>query len=111
MNKTLASLMGAAVLSAMSTVALAQVCEQCGSAPPPPPPPPPPPMTTPGDVVTPGGDNNPFVCRVKGNAGIGNKGEGMRTERDDCDPGNSGAHNQAWRNADKHDDDRKGGKR
>ena len=80
MNKTLASLAGAACLAAASTFAQAQTCDQCGTLPPPPP---------------------TETCKVKGNAGIGNKGEGKGTELNDCDPGKSGLHNQAWKNADK----------
>ena len=80
MKKSLLSFVGAAVLASMTSVAQAQVCEQCGTPPPPPP---------------------TFVCKVKGNAGVGNGAEGRSPERNDCDPGNSGAHNQAWKNADK----------
>lgn len=40
MNTKLSRIIGAAILSTMGTIAQAQTCEQCGSAPPPPPPPP-----------------------------------------------------------------------
>ena len=83
MNKTLSCLVGIAMLSAMSTVAQAQTCDQCGTVPPPPPPP-----TT-------------YICKVKGNAGVGNGAEGRSPELGDCDPGKSGLHNQAWKNSDK----------
>ena len=80
MNKTLASLVGAALLSGMGTFAQAQTCDQCGTLPPPPP---------------------PTVCKVKGNAGVGNGADGRKSELNDCDPGKSGLHNQAWKNSDK----------
>ena len=92
MNRTIASLVGAAILSVVGTVAQAQVCEQCGGAPPPPPPPPvivPTVPTPPVQVV--------IVCTMKGNAGIGNKGEGFGSELNDCDPGKSGLHNNAYK--------------
>ena len=80
MKKTLLSLGAAAVISAMSAVAQADTCEQCGGGPPPPPP--------------------TLDCRgIKSNSGIGNRGEGRGNETRDCDPGNSCAHNQAWKNA------------
>ena len=58
---------------------------------------------TTGRPLEPGPIMDPFVCRVKGNAGSGNKGEGRGNELNDCDPGRSGLHNQAWKNIDKHD--------
>jgi hypothetical protein len=41
------------------------------------------------------------VCRIKGNAGVGNGPEGYRIEAGDCDPAMSALHNQAYKNADK----------
>ena len=82
---SLAILAGAAMLA--STGLLAQTCEQCGTMPPPPPPPP--------------ETFDQFVCRVKGNAGVGNGGDQRPSELNDCDPGKSGQHNQAWKNIDK----------
>ena len=82
MNKILTLFLGMTLLAFMGTFAQAQ-CDQCGTLPPPPP------------VA------EPFVCKVKGNAGVGNGAEGRSPELGDCDPGNSGAHNQAWKNADK----------
>ena len=99
MNKILVPLAGAAILAVMSMSAQAQTCEQCGTLPPPPPP-------TTGKPPVPGPIMDPFVCRVRGNAGIGNKGEGRGTELNDCDPGRSGLHNQAWKNMDKHNNRR-----
>jgi hypothetical protein len=81
MNRIIPALVSAAILSVMSTVSQAQVCEQCGALPPPPP-------------VS-------DKCKVKGNAGVGNGPDGRPTEIGDCDPGRSGLHNQAWRNIDK----------
>jgi hypothetical protein len=79
MNKSLVTLIAAALLS--STGAFAQtVCEQCGPLPPPP---------------------APVTCSGKSNAGVGNGGDGARTELNDCDPGKSGLHNQAAKNADR----------
>ena len=74
-------LLGASVL--IGGAASAQtICEQCGTLPPPPPP--------------------PVTCSVKGNAGVGNGGEQLsNVEYQDCDPGKSGLHNQAWKNIDK----------
>ena len=82
MKRTFGLLAGAALLSATTSFAQAQVCEQCGTVPPPPPP-------------------TSFVCKVKGNAGVGNGADGRPTEVGDCDPGRSGSHNQAWKNIDK----------
>jgi hypothetical protein len=70
------------LLASMGTFAQAQ-CDQCGTLPPPPP------------VA------DPFVCKVKSNAGVGNGAEGRGSELSDCDPGKSGLHNQAAKNADK----------
>jgi hypothetical protein len=80
MNKILTLTLGMTLLASMGTFAQAD-CEQCGTLPPPPP---------------------PVSCTIRGNAGVGNGGDQIaRTEYKDCDPGNSGAHNQAWKNADK----------
>ena len=76
MNKSVGLLLGTSLL--IGTAASAQTaCEQCGERPP------------------------PFVCKVKGNAGIGNGGDQRTTEFQDCDPGRSGEHNRAWKNMDK----------
>ena len=80
MTKSLVTLMAVAILSSTSAVAQT-VCEQCGSLPPPPP---------------------PVTCNGKSNAGIGNGGDGARTEVGDCDPGKSGLHNHAAKNVGKH---------
>lgn len=86
-RKSLVILAGAALLA--STGVFAQTtCEQCGTAPPPPPPPP---QET----------YEQFICRVKGNAGVGNGGDQRPSELRDCDPGRSGQHNQAWKNIDR----------
>jgi hypothetical protein len=85
MAKLFPMLVGAALLVAGSVQAQT-ACEQCGTAPPPPPP-----------SVT----FEQFVCRVKGNAGVGNGGDQRSSELKDCDPGKSGAHNQAWKNINK----------
>lgn len=85
-KKSLALIAGGALFASTSVFAQT-VCEQCGSSGPPPPP---------------SQENfGQFICRVKGNAGIGNGGDQRATEVKDCDPGKSGLHNQAWKNIDK----------
>ena len=98
MTKSIAALTGLALLA--STTAMAQVCEQCGGAPPPPPPTvgnpyKPMPVTMPTVPATP--VRAGITCTMKGNAGGGNKGDGFASELNDCDPGNSGAHNNAYK--------------
>jgi hypothetical protein len=70
----------AIAITASSTAAIAQTtCPECGNMPPP-----------------------TIVCRGgKSDAGIGNGSERFKSEAGDCDPGRSGLHNQAGRNADK----------
>ncbi len=98
-TKSLAALAGVALLA--STAAFAQTCEQCGGLPPPPPPPTvgnpyaPMPVTMPTVPTTP--TRVGITCNMKGNAGIGNKGDGFATELNDCDPGKSGLHNNAYK--------------
>ena len=79
MTKSLAALVAAAILSITGAVAQT-TCEQCGPLPPPP---------------------VPVTCNMKSNAGVGNGADGAATELGDCDPGKSGLHNQAAKNADK----------
>jgi hypothetical protein len=98
-TKSIAALTGLALLA--STAAVAQtVCEQCGGAPPPPPPTvgnpyAPMPVTMPSVPATP--TRVGITCHMKGNAGIGNKGDGFDSELNDCDPGKSGLHNNAYK--------------
>jgi hypothetical protein len=75
---SLAALTGAAILTSASALAQTTPCTECGGTPPP-----------------------TVVCRIKGNAGVGNGPEMYKFEAGDCDPGNSALHNQAYKNADK----------
>lgn len=75
----LKSFLAAAAVSALLSVSMNTSALACGCVPPPPP------------------------SKIKANSGVGNGGEprGVTGELNDRDPGNSGAHNQAYKNQSK----------
>jgi hypothetical protein len=78
MLKLTAAALAFTVMASATAVLAQTTCTECGNTPPP-----------------------TIVCRGKSDAGIGNGPERFRSEQGDCDPGRSGLHNQAGRNADK----------
>jgi hypothetical protein len=77
----LKSFLTAAAVSALLSMSVSTSALACGCTPPPP----------------------PSKVKVKANSGVGNGGEprGVTGELNDRDPGNSGAHNQAFKNQSK----------
>ena len=75
----LKSFLAAAAVSALLSVSMNTSALACGCVPPPPP------------------------SKIKANSGVGNGGEprSVTGELNDRDPGNSGAHNQAYKNQSK----------